>query len=129
MENNCEKHLGICKAECCRTFSLNIDIKTKYKKGDKIILKKSCTKDLELYYKLHGVKYNKGFISFTLDNFIQEDYKLTIFYRCHGLTNELKCKYHGTKIQPSICQYPNINHHKDLTNVEVTENCIYYGKK
>ena len=124
--NECADNLHICKAECCKEFS--IVVKNNFavpKQGDTITFKRICTRDLAFYYHLHGAVYKHGLISVTLNDFRVEGNIIFVLNRCEALTDDLKCKYHGTDRQPKICHRPNFNERGDCNGLHVTPNCLY----
>lgn len=128
---NCTEWLQICNAECCREYSLVLpathDVSNMYK-GSRLLFQKVLTKDKIRYFELHGANYVHGILNVKLDKFMIKGNVITIFYNCKGLTEDLKCKYHGTPQQPKVCHSPNITVNKNIPGVTVTENCLYRFK-
>jgi hypothetical protein len=73
---------------------------------------------------LHGVKYEHGILSLILDDFEIRNNQLVILNRCQALTDDLTCRYHGTKHQPKVCSYPNPTCNKGEGFI-VTPNCVF----
>ena len=126
--DGCLEWHSVCNAECCRQYTIETprEIGNACTKGDEIIINKPLNQDVAWYYKLHGARYVHGETHIKLDKFAVTGNRLTVFRKCGALTDELKCKYHGTPQQPKICADPKV--HEPLSaqpsNVGVTPNCI-----
>lgn len=129
--NNCLTWLHICQAECCKQYILTLPPNFSGKKlfrGAFLQFKVILTDDKRRYYKLHSVICGRESIKFTLNEFKVEGNTLTVYTRCKGLTEDLKCKFHGTDRQPKICHTPSLEVNKNLKGAIVTENCLYRWK-
>jgi len=128
MDKGCGSHLKICKAECCKMYTLVFPKGFKFPRIEK---KMAIKIDLEgqpdriRYYELHGATYKRGLLKMRVDDYSIKNNILIVKNRCEGLTDDLKCKYHGTDKQPIICHTPNARESVGLVGVEVTPNCLY----
>ena len=120
--DNCLCHLEICKAECCKEFSLEIPRTLRVFRGMVI---QEVINDINMidYYKLHSIEFQGRVGLFRLDNFKRDGSKLILYKTCSALTKNNLCSLHGTDKQPKVCEYPN----KTGTGgkVYLTPNCVY----
>uniref|UniRef100_A0A6M3JJD6 Uncharacterized protein n=1 Tax=viral metagenome TaxID=1070528 RepID=A0A6M3JJD6_9ZZZZ len=131
---NCLDWIPICNADCCRLFTLEIngisneEMQTKIFKGEILTLRKICTKDQALYYKIHGVKYKHGLITIDTNIFrsitLNKKSKKFEFRRdCDWLIGTL-CKEHDTGRKPEICKiYAETKPNKNK-NIHVISKCL-----
>ena len=98
---NCLENLDKCKASCCRNLPFELNI--------------SIGHPLEDYYRKHGVK---------LIRVSRNILKLIIPHDCHQLTEDNRCKLHGTKDKPYHCRMLDEKTAK-LDKIYLTEGCIY----
>ncbi len=100
-EMGCVDNLHRCKAECCRFLPFDV-----------MAPPKSPT---EYYYKLRGIKIkriNKSLI------------RVFVPQVCGQLTDDNKCKLHGTGKKPKVCVvYGQLSKHNE--NHEIPDTCIY----
>ena len=122
VDNTCLNHLHICKAECCKVFTLTLKKRMHIQSGT-ILSWDEEDKDLLYYYDLHNVTIEDNKCSIVAKNYRQVGTKVYIYGDCKGLTSDNLCKYHNTDKKPKICGYPN----KDTESSKVlyTNNCVY----
>lgn len=122
----CLENLDRCGAGCCKSISFTIPHDSPALAiGATIKVPLVLTSDMRKYYRLHGVQCTRDSVLVRLDEFFIKDQLLTVFRRCDWLTSDLRCKAHGTKNKPLVCQALN---HESAAQRRFTPilNCIYF---
>ena len=126
---NCDSCLEwhkYCNAECCRMIFLNIPKVVLLTEEKYIKIPSKINFDERKYYKLHDVKYSRGFLWFLRERCGFIGNEVVYFFSCKNLKNN-KCIAHG-KLKPGICvemTAENIHSKK----FKVTPNCLYKYKE
>lgn len=122
----CISNLNNCNAGCCRVLTFDIDKFPGARIGDLIILNRpGISKDLIMYYELHGLFYDSEKIKFRLRNFHydKKNKKLYVYNTCRALLPTNLCDLHGTEFKPDVCNnldFKNTN----VKDVTITKGCI-----
>jgi hypothetical protein len=127
--SECIPHLKICKAECCKEFTLTIKDFDKVREGAKIAVAPGIlTKDLKWYFELHGVTFKEGFVIVTKAGYKKIGPDRYVFNRrCSYLNEDLSCKGHPTD-KPLCCQeLTRKTAHED--RFTLTPNCVFRRKE
>lgn len=122
----CSDWLDECSAECCKGFYLPVPDSSIVHTGMILRLHKVLVQDLQLYYRLHGCPYQHGILYIRIDEFyIVGPKEIFVVKRCQNLTDDLKCKAHGTDRQPKVCATPAPDNYDNLHGSKLTPNCLY----
>lgn len=118
-----------CKAECCKMIDLNIDPVKLNLSGEYVRIKSGLLAPSDQwYYRLHGVQYNRGVLSFKKKNITMIGKRIVYFYVCDYLDENNLCKGHPDK-KPEICRVLN---EETATKSEmrffITDNCLFKYK-
>ena len=93
---SCIKQLPICKASCCKVFS---------------VTDPTMTPDKKKYYELR-------------ENLTVKGNRILVHCPCRMLTKDFKCKLHYKNNKPEICKALT-EETKTNPNFYITEGCIY----
>lgn len=119
-----------CHAECCKGYYVTVAHPESLRKGSVLGISAILTPDLKRYYELHDARAAHGMVRIKLNDFrITGPHEVFIIERCKGLTEDLKCKFHGTIEQPKICGTPSMDtYHNIPEGIKLTPNCMYKYK-
>jgi hypothetical protein len=128
--SECLDHHPVCKAECCKEFTLTIKDFDKVREGAQVaVVPGILTKDLKWYFELHGATFRDGFIMITKAGYkkIKGTQDRYVFHRrCAYLNADLTCKGHPTD-KPLCCQeLTRKTCHED--RFTLTPNCVFRRK-
>lgn len=128
-EGPCIANLPVCGASCCKSMTFNMaGNKRDVIKGAVLQFRALLTDDLRHYYKLHGLTVTRDTLFIPLEDYKLEGDVLTVYRRCNWLTEDLRCKAHGTPQKPRVCQaltWETVGQRR----MTLTEGCVFKNSK
>lgn len=120
--HSCLEWLHICKAECCKQFSLT---KNNVKKERMGFSTEIPTEDLVQYYYLHGAYIKQRRLYFPAHKYqiIKTNNNLLFIRPCNYLKDN-KCTEHKSGNRPLICKQFNENDKKAIKGAYITPRCL-----
>ncbi len=105
--NSCRCWVDVCKAECCRGFSLSKELLPDKPWGKSLKVRLNLSFDVARYFKLHGCKWVRGALIIKpalYDKIVLTDKQYHFHRKCDYLLDDLLCKGHSNGLKPEICK-------------------------
>lgn len=100
--DDCLSWHKFCQAQCCSQFSFPDEGQDLTKTT--VILEGLVPADKVRYYELHNCTYRTMRLSIPTRKAVRSNGRIYILERCKFLTDDNKCKHHGTNRQPRVCR-------------------------
>lgn len=129
-KDDCLSWHQFCHSECCSTFSIKDEGQDLSQRTIRIF--GNALPDIIRYYELHGAKYRMPWLYIPTKNAVRRNGRIYILNRCKALTEDNKCKFHGTSAKPKVCcelNFTSVKNGSRYGGATVTPHCKYIFAK